>query len=197
MDSTEITQSQSPQTRTSHASYEALELENQLLRQKLAKYQEPGHAAHSPGKLLIRLGQREQEIVALENEVSRLTHQAHLNAEERTQFLDPIWSRLYRTMKKEVEEKQRRIENYQREVLGTGFSSYSITGKKLLSKLRTLQSENEELGKQLSYGRVEQLHLEMALKNEHIARLERMLQGGMWENHSLFLSNAAVQMPMI
>ncbi|KAI9004173.1 hypothetical protein BC832DRAFT_592860 [Gaertneriomyces semiglobifer] len=170
MDSTEITQSQSPQTRSSHASYEALELENQLLRQKLGKYQESGHAAHSPGKLLIRLGQREQEIVALE---------------------------VISDNEKEVEEKQRRIENYQREVLGTGFSPYSITGKKLLSKLRTLQAENEELGKQLSYGRIEQLHFEMALKNEHIARLERMLQGGMGENRRLFLANAAVQMPMI
>ena len=55
-------------------------------------------------------------------------------------------------------------------VLKTGFVwivFYSVTGKKLMAKCRMLIQENQELGRQLSQGRVAQLEAELALQKKY------------------------------
>lgn len=120
------------------------------------------------------------------------------DADDGTQkLLDPTWALIYQAMKKEVEEKNKKIENLQREILGTGFTPYrystvavgwnagmtdteiggSITGKKLVAKLKALQTENEELGKQLCQGRVEQLQTALAMQKTIVQKLERQVKG--------------------
>lgn len=42
----------------------------------------------------------------------------------------------------------------------------SVTGKKLMAKCRSLLQENQELGKQMSQGRVAQLEAEVALQKK-------------------------------
>ncbi|KAJ3040440.1 hypothetical protein HDV00_010876 [Rhizophlyctis rosea] len=79
-------------------------------------------------------------------------------------------------MKKELLEKNKKIEDLQQEVLGTNFTPYSIPGKKLLAKLRALQQENEELGKQLSQGKVEQLQVELSLERQSADELKATLE---------------------
>jgi len=56
-------------------------------------------------------------------------------------------------------------------------SYLSITGKKLVAKLKALQSENEELGRQLRQGRVEQYEVEISLQRKMINELKASLEG--------------------
>ena len=49
---------------------------------------------------------------------------------------------------------------------------YSVTGKKLMAKCRMLIQENQELGRQLSQGRVAQLKAELALQKKYSDELK-------------------------
>ena len=54
-----------------------------------------------------------------------------------------------------------------------------MTGKKLLAKCRSLIQENQELGKQISQGRVAQLEAEIALQKK-LNQEVKEAQDGMW-----------------
>ena len=54
---------------------------------------------------------------------------------------------------------------------------YSVTGKKLMAKCRTLIQENQELGRQLSQGRVAQLEAELALQKKYSDELKGSQDG--------------------
>ena len=56
-------------------------------------------------------------------------------------------------------------------------ASYSVTGKKLLAKCRSLIQENQELGKQISQGRVAQLEAEIALQKKLNQEVKGALDG--------------------
>ena len=65
-------------------------------------------------------------------------------------------------------------------VLKTGFVwivFYSVTGKKLMAKCRMLIQENQELGRQLSQGRVAQLEAELALQKKYSDELKGSQDG--------------------
>jgi len=47
----------------------------------------------------------------------------------------------------------------------------------LIAKLKALQSENEELGRQLRQGRVEQYEVEISLQRKMINELKASLEG--------------------
>jgi len=52
-----------------------------------------------------------------------------------------------------------------------------VTGKKLLAKCRSLIQENQELGKQISQGRVAQLEAEIALQKKLNQEVKGALDG--------------------
>ena len=54
---------------------------------------------------------------------------------------------------------------------------YSVTGKKLMAKCRMLIQENQELGRQLSQGRVAQLEAELALQKKYSDKLKGSQDG--------------------
>lgn len=54
---------------------------------------------------------------------------------------------------------------------------YSVTGKKLMAKCRMLIQENQELGRQLSQGRVAQLEAELALQKKYSDELKGSQDG--------------------
>lgn len=56
------------------------------------------------------------------------------------------------------------------------FSSDSYTGKRLVERLRALQEENEELGRQLHQGRVEQYQVEISLQRRLNSELTAALE---------------------
>ena len=53
----------------------------------------------------------------------------------------------------------------------------SVTGKKLMSKCRSLLQENQDLGKQISQGRVAQLEAEASLHKKHCQELKETYEG--------------------
>ena len=55
---------------------------------------------------------------------------------------------------------------------------YGVTGKKVMAKCRMLIQENQELGRQLSQGRVAQLEVELALQKKYSDELKEGLKGG-------------------
>ncbi|CAJ0627165.1 15453_t:CDS:2 [Entrophospora sp. SA101] len=136
-----------------------------------------GGSGHlSQQDLLIKLVKKEEEVQNLLGELQTLSQtlapEFSYEPAYRKKFLDPAINALFRTMKMELEEKDKTIENLKRELDGVGFTPNSITGKKLVEKLRTLQNENEELGRQLRQGRVEQYEVEIALQRKVIEELK-------------------------
>ncbi|KAJ3149110.1 hypothetical protein HDU86_007053 [Geranomyces michiganensis] len=156
-----------------------LQAENKLLRQRLAKTEAELEKRSIPESTFLgRLARNEQDVLALTAELQELGKLAHPDVEDTNRkLLDPTWVLLYKAMRREVEEKNKKIENLQREILGVGFNPNSITGKKIISKLRALQTENEELGRQLCQGRVQQLQTALALELAKREDLERQLKG--------------------
>ncbi len=53
----------------------------------------------------------------------------------------------------------------------------SVTGKKLMAKCRGLLQENQELGKQISQGRVAQLEAEITLHKKHNQEIKQAQEG--------------------
>ncbi|CAG8580210.1 5794_t:CDS:2 [Acaulospora morrowiae] len=150
----------------------------------------------SPQELQIRLTKKEEEIQnllatiikftllgELHNLSQTLTPDFTFDQSLRKKFLDPAINALFRAMKKESEEKEKTIENLQRELTGVSFTPNSITGKKLVTKLKALQDENEELGRQLRQGRVEQYEVEIAMQRKLINELRHGLED--YENQSI------------
>ena len=61
--------------------------------------------------------------------------------------------------------------------------SFSVTGKKLMAKCRSLMQENQELGKQISQGRVAQLEAEISLQRKFNEEIKASQDGGCCDNH--------------
>jgi len=55
--------------------------------------------------------------------------------------------------------------------------SSSATGKRLMTKCRMLLQENQELGKQLSQGKIAQLEAEIALQKKYSQELKTSQDG--------------------
>ncbi|KAI8818394.1 uncharacterized protein EV422DRAFT_185033 [Fimicolochytrium jonesii] len=181
---------------SSGASLDELQAENKLLRQRLAKFQSELEKRSQPeSSMILKLAKKDQDIGALTAELQALRRQQSDRDLESspTKLLDPTWALLYGAMKKEVEEKNKKIEHLQREILGVSFTPYSITGKKLVSKLKALQTENEELGKQLYQGRVEQLQTALAMEKAVVEKLERRLRESDQLSLELDRENEAMQ----
>ena len=58
-----------------------------------------------------------------------------------------------------------------------------MTGKKLMAKCRTVIQENQELGKQISQGRVAQLEAEIALQMKRYEEIKTSQDGKLLTFH--------------
>lgn len=63
----------------------------------------------------------------------------------------------------------------------------SVTGKKLMAKCRMLIQENQELGRQLSQGRVAQLEAELALQKKYSEELKTSQDGKCRDTQKMYL----------
>ncbi|KAJ1567255.1 hypothetical protein HK096_010460, partial [Nowakowskiella sp. JEL0078] len=118
--------------------------------------------------LLLRLAKKEEEVQNLIAELQEQVRQQFQQDSSKKKLLDPMMNVLWKSMRKEVEEKDERIKALEAELHGVQFTpnrygserffQKNATGKKLIAKIRALQCENEELGKLLFKGRVEQMH---------------------------------------
>ncbi|KAK9763623.1 hypothetical protein K7432_009518 [Basidiobolus ranarum] len=121
----------------------------------------------------IKLAKKEEDMQLLLGEVKSLAQ--NLNPEThdmRRKLLDPAINALFVLMKKELGKKEAKIKQLTEELEAVNFTPSSLTGKRLLAKCRSLQHENEELGKRLCQGRVAQYELEIAMQKKLIDELK-------------------------
>ena len=76
---------------------------------------------------------------------------------------------------KREEARLKALKEAQAELEASQFSAGSLAGKKLMQKCKDLQTENEQLGKELSDGRLQKLRAEVAMHKEVAHELGRNL----------------------
>lgn len=93
----------------------------------------------------------------------------------RALMLDPSVNAEIMRLREQVKDLERREKAAQQELEASQFQASSIAGKKLMQKCKELQAENEQLGKELSEGKVAKLESTIALQKEHAKELRRSL----------------------
>lgn len=93
-------------------------------------------------------------------------------AQLRSTMVDPAINLFFLKMKGELEQTKDKLEQAQNELSAWKFTPDSQTGKKLMAKCRMLIQENQELGRQLSQGRIAQLEAELALQKKYSEELK-------------------------
>ncbi|KAG8583192.1 hypothetical protein GDO81_008310 [Engystomops pustulosus] len=121
----------------------------------------------------MRLATKEQEMQECTNQIQHLKQvQQPSVAQLRTTMVDPAINLFFLKMKAELEQTKDKLEQAQNELSAWKFTPDSQTGKKLMAKCRMLIQENQELGRQLSQGRIAQLEAELALQKKYSEELK-------------------------
>lgn len=108
--------------------------------------------------MVLRLALKERESTDLQHQVRELRQALHpSHAQVTTLLLDPAVNAEIVRLREEVKEAQRKEKEAQDQLQASEFSSASIAGKRLIQKCKELQAENDQLGKDLSAGRVQKL----------------------------------------
>ncbi|CAN0350550.1 unnamed protein product [Lampetra planeri] len=123
--------------------------------------------------LVMRLATKEQEMQECATQIAslkqgQLSSASHL----RSCLVDPAVNLLFTKMKSELQQSKDKLQQAHDELSAWKFTPDSQTGKKLMSKCRMLIQENQELGRQLSQGRVAQLEAELALQKKYSQELK-------------------------
>lgn len=115
--------------------------------------------------LIMRLASKEQEAQDMMVQIQELKQAlAPSTSNLRATLLDPCINLLFEKMQGQIKDLQTQLDEAKGELSAWTFTADSVTGKKLMGKCRMLIDENEELGRQLSQGRVAQLQAELALQ---------------------------------
>jgi chromosome segregation ATPase len=130
-------------------------------------------AARRENVLVLRLSAREQELQDVAAVAVNYRKQQASGATLRKTMLDPAVNFLYHKMKMELKETKEKFESAQSELAAWKFTPDSQTGKKLMSRCRTLIQENQELGNQLSVGNLKNLEAKLQLQEKQNAALTK------------------------
>ncbi|XP_077348231.1 pre-mRNA-splicing regulator WTAP [Lithobates pipiens] len=135
--------------------------------------QQQQDSARRENILVMRLATKEQEMQECTNQIQHLKQvQQPSVAQLRTTMVDPAINLFFLKMKAELEQTKDKLEQAQNELSAWKFTPDSQTGKKLMAKCRMLIQENQELGRQLSQGRIAQLEAELALQKKYSEELK-------------------------
>ncbi|XP_078505101.1 pre-mRNA-splicing regulator WTAP [Lissotriton helveticus] len=135
--------------------------------------QQQQESARRENILVMRLATKEQEMQECTNQIQYLKQvQQPSVAQLRTTMVDPAINLFFLKMKGELEQTKDKLEQAQNELSAWKFTPDSQTGKKLMAKCRMLIQENQELGRQLSQGRIAQLEAELALQKKYSEELK-------------------------
>ncbi|KAB0350320.1 hypothetical protein FD754_015177 [Muntiacus muntjak] len=130
--------------------------------------------------LVMRLATKEQEMQECTTQIQYLKQvQQPSVAQLRSTMVDPAINLLFLKMKSELEQTnwKDKLEQAQNELSAWKFKPDSQTGKKLMAKWRMLIQENQELGRQLSQGRIVQLEADQDELNDFIIQLDEEVEG--------------------
>uniref|UniRef100_A0A8C5M1H9 Pre-mRNA-splicing regulator WTAP n=1 Tax=Leptobrachium leishanense TaxID=445787 RepID=A0A8C5M1H9_9ANUR len=135
--------------------------------------QQQQESARRENILVMRLATKEQEMQECTNQIQHLKQvQQPSVAQLRSTMVDPAINLFFLKMKSELEQTKDKLEQAQNELSAWKFTPDSQTGKKLMAKCRMLIQENQELGRQLSQGRIAQLEAELALQKKYSEELK-------------------------
>ncbi|CAL8318069.1 unnamed protein product [Merluccius merluccius] len=135
--------------------------------------QQQQESARRENILVMRLATKEQEMQECTTQIQYLKQvQQPSAAQLRTAMVDPAINLFFLKMKGELEQTKDKLEQAQNELSAWKFTPDSQTGKKLMAKCRMLIQENQELGRQLSQGRIAQLEAELALQKKYSEELK-------------------------
>ncbi|MXQ92607.1 hypothetical protein E5288_WYG005659 [Bos mutus] len=135
--------------------------------------QQQQESARRENILVMRLATKEQEMQECTTQIQYLKQvQQPSVAQLRSAMVDPAINLLFLKMKSELEQTKDKLEQAQNELSAWKFTPDSQTGKKLMAKCRMLIQENQELGRQLSQGRIAQLEAELALQKKYSEELK-------------------------
>lgn len=126
--------------------------------------------------LIMRLASKEQEAQDMMVQIQELKQAlAPSTSNLRATLLDPCINLLFEKMQEQIKDLQTQLNEAKGELSAWTFTADSVTGKKLMGKCRMLIDENEELGRQLSQGRVAQLQAELALQKSANEEMQKNL----------------------
>ncbi|XP_046877212.1 pre-mRNA-splicing regulator WTAP [Hypomesus transpacificus] len=135
--------------------------------------QQQQESARRENILVMRLATKEQEMQECTTQIQYLKQvQQPSAAQLRSSMVDPAINLFFFKMKGELEQTKDKLEQAQNELSAWKFTPDSQTGKKLMAKCRMLIQENQELGRQLSQGRIAQLEAELALQKKYSEELK-------------------------
>mmetsp|Transcript_9642 Transcript_9642/g.16678 ORF Transcript_9642/g.16678 Transcript_9642/m.16678 type:complete len:248 (+) Transcript_9642:50-793(+) len=124
--------------------------------------------------LVVRLNMKEESIQELQAQLEDLRHNLTPKQQNLRLFvLDPAVNAEFKRMKDEVKNANDKVRKIQEELDATKFDQQSKTGRMLMAKCRSLQEENEELGKELSEGRIRDLEAQLAVQKEMYAKVKQ------------------------
>ncbi|XP_022094751.1 uncharacterized protein LOC110981470 [Acanthaster planci] len=135
--------------------------------------QQQAEASRKEKVLLMQLTRKEQELQEIATQLGETTKgSAPSAAQLRSFLLDPALNILFQRMRQQLDEKTKKLQQATDDMAAWKFTPDSQTGKRLMSKCRTLIQENQELGKQVSTGRTAQLEAELALQKKYSEELK-------------------------
>ncbi|XP_062858363.1 pre-mRNA-splicing regulator WTAP [Trichomycterus rosablanca] len=135
--------------------------------------QQQQESARRENILVMRLATKEQEMQECTTQIQYLKQvQQPSVAQLRSSMVDPAINLFFLKTKAELEQTKDKLEQAQNELSAWKFTPDSQTGKKLMAKCRMLIQENQELGRQLSQGRIAQLEAELALQKKYSEELK-------------------------
>lgn len=135
------------------------------------------NAKRREGAMLVKLSNKEQQIVQLKTMVHDLKLMMKPPAvQARRLLLDPAIHAEFTRMKKELEGAEKKIKELQDDLGAVQFTPHSKNGKMLMAKCRTLQEENEEIGREASEGKIHELGTKLAMQKSLNSELKRGYQ---------------------
>ncbi|MCO5560715.1 hypothetical protein L7F22_014333 [Adiantum nelumboides] len=105
----------------------------------------------------------------------KICHWAILH-DARRLLLDPAIHAEFIRMKKDLESAEKKIKELQDDLGAVQFTPHSKNGKMLMAKCRTLQEENEEIGREASEGKIHELGTKLAMQKSLNTELKRGYQ---------------------
>lgn len=122
----------------------------------------------------IQLAEKNLENLELIKELNAVQQAADPSVVQLKQLmLDPAVNKEFQRLKAELEETQKELKRAQEELQAVNFTQDSKIGKQLMAKCRSLQDENDEMGKELSEGKIHQLEVQLALAKDHADEMRR------------------------
>eukprot|EP01126_Amoeba_proteus_P021270 TRINITY_DN2154_c0_g1_i1.p1 TRINITY_DN2154_c0_g1~~TRINITY_DN2154_c0_g1_i1.p1 ORF type:complete len:225 (-),score=54.99 TRINITY_DN2154_c0_g1_i1:210-884(-) len=127
--------------------------------------------------LLLRLSTKEQEVNQLNSEVQDLLQCLTSSYQPviHNTLLNPTVNMLFTRLKEELESYKEQLKQAREDAASATFTRDSHQGRQLITRMRLIQNENEELGKQLSEGKINNLEVQTTEQQEILAFYKQQL----------------------